>query len=52
MCETLDEIITLSFQELAKLTAVAIDEAVLGLVGVVAQVDSIIQHHLLRLPLC
>ena len=42
---------TLSFQQLAKSTAVTVDETVLGLVGVVAQVDPIVLHHLLHLPL-
>ena len=42
---------TLSFQQSTKSTAVTVDETVLGLVGVVAEVDPIVLHHLLHLPL-
>ena len=43
-------IATFSAQESAKLVAVVVDKTILRLVGVVAQVDPIVIHHLLHLP--
>ena len=42
---------TFSAQESAQLAAVVVDKTILRLVGVVAQVDPIVIHHLLHLPL-